>query len=60
MTQALMRAAPQIEAIDRRIASYESRRAGIFKTLDQYNEASARRLAATTEVIEGEFTEAAE
>ena len=54
-----MRAAPQIEAIDRRIASYESRRAGIFKTLDQYNEASARRLAATTEVIEGEFTEAA-
>jgi hypothetical protein len=60
MTQALMQVAPQTEAIDRQIEGYESRRAGIFKSLDQYSQSAARRLAATTEVLEGGYTEAAE
>ena len=55
-----MQVAPQTEAIDRQIEGYESRRAGIFKSLDQYSQSAARRLAATTEVLEGEYTEAAE
>jgi len=54
MTQALKQASPQIEAIDRRIGNYELRRMAVLKTIEQYSEASARRLA---DVIEGEFTE---
>jgi hypothetical protein len=58
---ALNRASPQIESIDRRIGTYELRRMMALKTIEQYSEASARRrLAASTDVIEGEFTEAAE
>jgi hypothetical protein len=60
MTQALKRAAPQIEAIDRRIGTYEMRRMAAMKAIEQYSEASARRLAASTDVIDGEFTEAEE
>lgn len=59
-TLTLKRAARQIEAIDRRIYNCEMRRASVLKTIEQYSEASARRLAASTDIIEGEFTEAAE
>jgi hypothetical protein len=59
-TLALNRAAPEIEAIDRRIGTYELRRIAAMKAIEQYSEASARRLAASTDVIEGEFTEAVE
>src|SRR3954463_2660003 len=56
LTAALNRAAPHIDAIDRRIGIYELRRNGAMKAIEQYCEASARRPA----VIDGEFTEAAE
>jgi hypothetical protein len=60
MTLASKRAAPQIEAIDRRIGTYEMRRMAVMKAIEQYSEASARRLAASSDVIDGEFTEAEE
>ena len=59
-TVALNRAAHHIDAIDRRIATYELRRVVALKAMEHYRETSARRLAASTDVIEGEFTEAAE
>jgi hypothetical protein len=53
--------ASEVDAIDRRIASYEMRRMAALKTMDNYNEAVARRLrAVNADVIDGEFTEAAE
>jgi hypothetical protein len=60
LTLALNRAAPQIELFDRRIGNYELRRMAAMKAIEQYSEASARRLAASTDVIDGEFTEAEE
>jgi len=60
LTVALNRAAHHIDAIDRRIATYELRRAAAMKAIEQYSETSARRLAASPGVIDGEYTEAAE
>lgn len=60
LTVALNRAAHHIDAIDRRIANYELRRAATLKAIEHYSEASARRLAASTDVTEGEFTEVVE
>ena len=51
----------RIDAFDRRIASYELRRMAALRAIEQYNEKLARRLeAASSEIIDGEFTEAAE
>jgi glycerol-3-phosphate dehydrogenase len=61
LTMALKQSADQIDAIDRRIASYELRRMAALKTIEQYSEILARRLETiSSDVIEGEFTEAAE
>jgi hypothetical protein len=60
MMKALQEIDSQIEAIDRRIENFEWSRMAVLKSISQYSEASARRLAASTEVIEGEYTEAAE
>lgn len=61
LTRALNEAAGRIDAIDGRIASYELRRMAALRTVDQYSETLARRLkAASSEIIEGQFTEAAE
>jgi hypothetical protein len=50
-----------IDLIDARIASYECRRNAALRDLAFYNEAKARRLdKASRDVIDGEFTEAAE
>jgi hypothetical protein len=50
-----------IDEIDKRIASYEVRRMAALRAIEQYSEKLARRLeAASSEIIEGEFTEAAE
>jgi len=57
---ALNRAAEHIDAIDRRIASYELRRMAAMRALEHYSEALARRVKAASDVIEGELTEAAE
>jgi hypothetical protein len=40
-TQAMKRAGPHIEAIDRRIATYEVRRMNALRGIEQYSEASA-------------------
>jgi hypothetical protein len=58
LTAALNEAADHIDAIDRRIASYELRRMTTLRAIEQYSEKSARRLAASTDIIEGQFTEA--
>jgi len=50
-----------INVIDTRIASYEYRRNAALRDLASYSEAKARRAdKATRDVIDGEFTEAAE
>ena len=50
-----------IDIIDARIASYEYRRNAVLRDLASYSEAKARRAdKATRDVIDGEFTEAAE
>jgi hypothetical protein len=50
-----------IDIIDTRIASYEFRRSAVLRDLASYSEAKARRAdKATRDVIDGEFTEAAE
>ena len=50
-----------IDIIDTRIASYEFRRNAALREISYYSEAMARRAdKATRDVIDGEFTEAAE
>jgi predicted ATP-binding protein involved in virulence len=58
LAQAYIEGGPNIDLIDRRIASYELRRIALLKTIEQYNDAFARRLkTVVSEVTEGEFTE---
>jgi len=50
-----------VERFDKRIASYELRWMAALRACEQYSEKLARRLeAASSKIIEGEFTEAAE
>lgn len=61
LTRALNEAADCIDAIDRRIATYELRRMAALRAIEHYSETLARRLEAlSSEAIEGKFTEAAE
>jgi nucleotide-binding universal stress UspA family protein len=61
LTMALNQAADRIDAIDRRIATYELRRMAALRAIGHYGEMLARRLeAVSSEVIEEQFTEAAE
>lgn len=61
LAQAYIRGGRDIDAIDRRIASYELRRMAVLKTIEYYDDRLSRRFeAASSKVIEGEFTEAAE
>jgi hypothetical protein len=61
LAEAYMRGASHIDAIDKRIASYEARRVGIVREIERRNERFARDLeAASTSIIDGEFREAAE
>jgi hypothetical protein len=56
-----MRGAAHIEAIDKRIASYEARRVGIVREIERRNERFARDLdTASSSILDGEFSEAAE
>ena len=58
---AYIQAAASIDAIDRRIASYELRRMATLREAAAYSARLAGQLKASSEaVIEGEFTEAAE
>jgi hypothetical protein len=50
-----------IDEIDRRIASYEYRRNAALREIDRYSESLARKLdKASSQILDGEFTEAAE
>jgi hypothetical protein len=61
LAQAYMRGAAQIEAIDKRIAFHEQRRSAALKDAGIWSDRLLRRLEQPVpEVIEGEFTEAAE
>ena len=61
LRDALCEAADSIDAINRRLASYELRRMAALRTIERYSEALARRLEKTSsKIIEGEFAEAAE
>lgn len=61
LAKAYIKGASQIDSIDRRITSYESRRIAIFREIERINEALARRLEKrSSDIIEGEFSEAAE
>ena len=61
LAKAYTRGARDIDAIDKRIALYELRRSAILKEIGLRSERKAQKLdKASSEVIEGEFTEAAE
>jgi hypothetical protein len=61
LAEAYMRGAAHIEAIDKRIASYEARRVGIVREIERRNERFARDLdTASSSILDGEFSEAAE
>lgn len=58
---AYMRGAAQIDAVDRRIASYEVRRTIALREIERRDEKLAQKLAqASSEIIDAEFSEAAE
>jgi hypothetical protein len=61
LAQAYLRGARDIDAIDKRIALYELRRNAILKEIGLRSERKAQKLnKASLDIIEGEFTEAAE
>jgi hypothetical protein len=61
LAEAYKRGASDIDAIDKRIASYEARRTGIIREIERRNLRLARDLdIASSPVIDGEFSEAAE
>jgi hypothetical protein len=61
LAEAYMRGAAHIEAIDKRIASYEARRVGIVREIERRNERFARDLdRASSSILDAEFSEAAE
>jgi hypothetical protein len=58
LTKALNEAADQLDAIDRRIGTYELRRMAVLRATEEYNENLARRLKSiSADVIEGQYTE---
>lgn len=59
-TLASQQAAEHIEAINSRIATYELRRVAVLRAIEQHSVTSARRLAASADVIEGQVAEAGE
>jgi len=61
LARAYLRGARDIDAIDKRIALAELRRSAILKEIGRRSERRAQKLAkASADIIEGEFTEAAE
>jgi ribonuclease D len=61
LARAYIDGAGRIDKIDRRIASYETRRNAMLREMSTRRERMARKLdRASSDVIDGEFTEAAE
>jgi hypothetical protein len=56
LAEAYIIGAADIDAIDRRIASYEARRMAVMRAIEAYNEKFARKLdAASEDIVEAEF-----
>jgi hypothetical protein len=61
LARALTNSASDIDTIDKRISTYEYRRNAVLREIDRHSESMARKLdKASSEIIDGEFTEAAE
>jgi hypothetical protein len=61
LAQAYINAAPQIDAVDKRIAGYEMRRIAVLKEVERRSEKLARGLdKSSSDIIDGEFSVAAE
>jgi hypothetical protein len=61
MARAYMRGASHIDAVERRVASYEARRTVVLREIERRNERLAQRLEkVSSDVIDAEFSEAAE
>jgi hypothetical protein len=61
LAQAYINAAPQIDAVDKRLAGYETRRIAVLREVERRNEKFARDLdKASSDIIDGEFSAAAE
>jgi hypothetical protein len=59
LARAYMRGVNQIDAVDKRTASYEFRRMGGLREIERRDEKFARQLGnASKEIIDGEFSEA--
>jgi hypothetical protein len=58
LAEAYILGADNIDAIERRIASYETRRMAVMRAVEDYNEKFARKLdTASEDIAEGEFTD---
>jgi predicted outer membrane protein len=57
LSEAYIIGAAEIDAIDRRIASYEARRMAVMRAVDAYNEKFARKLEAARDIVDAEFTD---
>jgi len=61
LAQAYLNAAAEIDKVEQRIASYEARRMMALREIEHRSQNSARQLErATSDIIDGEFREAAE
>jgi hypothetical protein len=61
LARAFIKGQAQIDAVDRRIASYEARRIVTLREIERRNEKRSRDVEkASTEIIDAEFSEAAE
>ena len=61
LAQAYINAAPQIDAVDKRLAGYETRRIAVLREVERRNEKFTRDLdKASSDIIDGEFSAAAE
>jgi hypothetical protein len=61
LAQAYINAAPQIDAVDKRLAGYETRRIAVLREVERRSEKFARDLdKASADIIDGEFSAAAE
>jgi hypothetical protein len=59
LAQAYINAAPQIDAMDKRLAGYETRRIAVLREVERRSEKFARDLdKASSDIIEGEFSAA--
>ena len=57
LSEAYIIGAANINAIDRRIASYEARRMAVMRAVEAYNEKFAGKLEAAKDIVEAEFTD---